>query len=278
MAPGIYTPQAEPLLSPNAPATNHGSILQADGPALDNATLVTTDFYPLQFESAASRQLTTKLNAATNSSLLIASPYNFADQLLDLRSLDTPNRLFALALTGLTPTRPDYATAPYVDSLNWQAVLIQLRDLARAENFEWKEQSFYVVIFRSKLKEVVNRDLLHLLDQTSHVEATASGGLLKYWFGDPNSESRNLATCLWRSKEDARLGGLGPWHKKARSAARDLYDSITFSSHRFTIKDGITGWSFDQWEPKGSEVAHPHAPASAEDSCERALPASGLPL
>jgi hypothetical protein len=52
-----------------------------------------------------------------------------------------------------------------------------------------------VVIFRSKRKEVVDKYLLHVLDQQSHIEATASGGLLKYWFGDPNPERRNVATC-----------------------------------------------------------------------------------
>jgi hypothetical protein len=33
------------------------------------------------------------------------------------------------------------------------------------------------------------------LDYESHREACESGGLLKYWFGGPSEERRNLATC-----------------------------------------------------------------------------------
>jgi len=33
------------------------------------------------------------------------------------------------------------------------------------------------------------------LDEGSHAEATKSGGLLKYWFGMPDEDGRNLATC-----------------------------------------------------------------------------------
>jgi hypothetical protein len=70
-----------------------------------------------------------------------------------------------------------------------------LKRLVTAERLEWKKQDFYVVIFRSKLKENINRDRLGELDDHSHEEATASGGLLKYWFGSTNEERRNLATC-----------------------------------------------------------------------------------
>jgi hypothetical protein len=53
---------------------------------------------------------------------------------------------------------------------------------------------------------------------------------------------------FWYSKEDARKGGLGPWHKKARAAAQVLYDSIIFSTHRFTVLDGAVGYQFADWE------------------------------
>ena len=40
-------------------------------------------------------------------------------------------------------------------------------------------------------------------------------------------------------------GGAGPWHRQARAAAGQLYDSIVFGRLRFTIEDDVRGWSFE---------------------------------
>jgi hypothetical protein len=241
-----------------------------------NPSLVTTDFDELRFRAAAQSQLEiNRVNLsvveANNiirgpelSSLLISSPYNNDGHYLDLKDLDKHNLVFAKALTGLKPVREDYATAPYLSALNFSEVLDIVKTLAKEEDFEWKKQSFHVVIFRSKLKEDIDRELLYKLDYESHREACESGGLLKYWFGAVDSERRNLATCkfminedlytvaknllgFWRSREDARLGGLGPWHKKARAAGKELYESIIFSTHRFSILDGADDLEFEDW-------------------------------
>jgi hypothetical protein len=53
---------------------------------------------------------------------------------------------------------------------------------------------------------------------------------------------------IWRSKEDARLGGLGPDHKKARTAARELYQQITFTTWRLVIEDGAHGVKLEEWK------------------------------
>ncbi|PIA88801.1 UPF0643 protein [Cercospora beticola] len=180
-----------------------------------------------------------------NATHLISSPYDdFANQ-LTLHDLETPYRLFAFALTALKPIREDYATAPYLESFNWSEVFALLRELCKQERFEWKELSFYTVIFRSTLLPGIDRDRLGLLDQMSHQEACASGGLLKYWFGSCDGELRNLATCLWRSREDAAAGGGGPWHAQARAAARTMYKQISFHTHRLVVEDGATSWRLD---------------------------------
>ena len=127
--------------------------------------------------------------------LLVSSPYTESDHLLDLRTLDTPCGLFARALAILHPIRSDYAIADYTDSFNWESVMTRLRTLASNEDCQWQRQSFYTVTFRSKLKPNINRALLRQFDKESHREAIASGGLLKYWFGNPDGERRNLATC-----------------------------------------------------------------------------------
>ena len=126
---------------------------------------------------------------------IISSPYDDLSNQLDLQPLRLSARLFAVALTCLAPTRSDYATAPYQSTFNWPAVLTTLQTLCLRSGLTWKEQQFYVVIFRSKLRKGVDRVRLRQLDKRSHEEACANGGLLKYWFGNTDEGMRNLATC-----------------------------------------------------------------------------------
>lgn len=126
---------------------------------------------------------------------LTVSPYLDPEHLLDLRSVDTPNRLLALAATQLEPATSEYATVKYEDALDWDSFMATLKSLAAREGYRWTRQEFYVVEFRSILKQNIDVDLLFKLDKESHVEATQSGGLLKYWYGVPDAERRNLATC-----------------------------------------------------------------------------------
>lgn len=150
-------------------------------------------------------------NIDLNATHLVSSPYpEFANQ-LRLEGLETSFKLLAFALSILRPVRADYATAPYLMSFNWGEVFALLQSLCKRAGFCWKEMDVYVVIFRSKLLESADRTRLGLLDQKSHEEACASGGLIKYWFGSTDNDRRNLATCLWRHADDASLGGGGPW-------------------------------------------------------------------
>lgn len=133
----------------------------------------------------------------SSNNLLISSPYLTLSHALDLRTLDPQCQLFARALALMTAVRSDYATAEYTASFNWAPIMAHLRVLAQREGVQWEQQRFYTVIFRSKLNENIDRDLLRKLDEESHREAAESGGLLKYWFGIPNDERRNLATCKY---------------------------------------------------------------------------------
>ncbi|KAK5058937.1 hypothetical protein LTR84_011201 [Exophiala bonariae] len=178
---------------------------------------------------------------------LIVSPYLEREHQLDLRTVDTPFRLLALALTRLEKATNDYATVKYEDAFKWSDLINHLKDLADREGYEWKRQIFYVVEFRSKLKSEIDNELLFKLDKKSHEEATACGGLLKYWYGEPDQERRNLATCLWRSKEDAINGGRGPWHKQARACIANMYESIDVTGVQLTVEDDVKSWHFERW-------------------------------
>lgn len=264
MAPGIgNVVLPTPVYIPTKQASQREPQQQS---SLHHHSLITTDSNALQFHAAASLQLKSgqlQDNGHTlpSNDLLITSPYNDPRHLLNLKTLDTANQLLAKALTIFQPIRADYATAPYLDSFNWQAVFDFLRELAQhKEGFHWKRQSFYVVAFRSRLFPDADSGRLGELDAYSHQEATASGGLLKYWFGVKNGNCENLATCelsiflilmlaelivvtgLWHSREDARNGGTGPWHKKARGAAKELYEKIDFTTLELVIEDGVSGW------------------------------------
>ena len=144
----------------------------------------------LSSHSAAWREL-----ADPSITRLITSPYLEDQHKLDLSVLDSTNRLMALALTALHSARPDYAVCEYEQAFNWSGVMEKLTSIAKEEGVVWKQQTFYVVEFRSKLKEVIDTDLLYQLDKQSHAEAVESGWLLKYWYGSPDGERQNLATC-----------------------------------------------------------------------------------
>ncbi|KAK3074178.1 hypothetical protein LTR53_003576 [Teratosphaeriaceae sp. CCFEE 6253] len=127
---------------------------------------------------------------------LINSPYTSLANQLQLSTLDPPTALFALALTFLTQTRAEYATAPYASAFNWPTVFSALRDLCHRHSLPWQRHAFHVVIFRSTRRRDFDPDpdLIRQLDPESHHEACESGGLLKYWFGSVDGEMRNLAT------------------------------------------------------------------------------------
>lgn len=196
MAPSISDVLPLPTFTPQPSKKNTGT-----GPvALFHHSLVTDRYDALKFHAAASLQLDFghgNREFATADDYLISSPYNEPSHLLDMRRLETPSQIFAKALTILKPVRDDYATASYIDSFNWQSVINLVQEISAAENYEWKEQSFYVVVFQSHLNADADMSLLHDLDSHSHEEATTSGGLLKYWFGSKDENHRNLATCKY---------------------------------------------------------------------------------
>ena len=116
---------------------------------------------------------------AYDENFLVCSAYDEKPHLLDLRTLDTANQLLAKSLVVLKCLREDYATAPYVEIFNWDEVVESVRHLAKASEFEWKESSFYIVVFRSRIPPTTVYEDLHTLDKDAHAEATKSGGFLK---------------------------------------------------------------------------------------------------
>ena len=110
---------------------------------------------------------------------IIISPYVEAPHLLDLQTLEPQAQLLARALRGLRSVRDDYATAPYVDIFNWAEVIATLRQLVAEKGQIWREQMFYIVVFRSQIPPTTDYSHLGVLDKDAHAEAMKSGGFLK---------------------------------------------------------------------------------------------------
>lgn len=206
----------------------------------------------IQIEIAPTSPSSSEEGEARTDRFFVQSPYTEQDHLLDLNTLDYENALLAKALAKLRNTRPDYATAPYEQSFNWNEVIDELRALVRqnpaGSSRPFKQTSFYVVAFRSQIKPETDYSHLGELDKAAHAEAVASGGFLKYWFGEPDAELRNLATCLWRSREDAIAGGKGPAHRKAAGSTRSLYAYWKIDQHRLTIADDVDSFDISPWD------------------------------
>ncbi|KAL7898633.1 hypothetical protein HDV63DRAFT_374297 [Trichoderma sp. SZMC 28014] len=189
-----------------------------------------------------------ELSALDEERFVLKSPYSERPHLLDLETVSHEAGLLAKALRTLKPIREDYATAPYEESFNWPEVIAEAKRLSQRSGKEFKETSFYIVVFRSKILTHTDYDLLCELDKAAHAEAVASGGFLKYWFGEPDEELQNLSTCVWCSREAAMVGGRGPAHRKAVSVTRHQYAYYNIDQLRLTIRDNVDDWSISLWK------------------------------
>jgi len=153
----------------------------------------------------------------------------------------------ARALAAMRQTTEAYATTAYPEAFNWEEVISKLSQISQDEDFEFPETNFYVIVFRSRIPQTTSRVHLGDLDAAAHLEAVKSGGLLKYWFGTPDGDGRNLATCVWRRSSDAKLGGAGKGHAQAMREVRGLYLEWKVERLSLRISANATSWSITNW-------------------------------
>ncbi|RYP72998.1 hypothetical protein DL771_003866 [Monosporascus sp. 5C6A] len=217
----------------------------AEAPVIAYPEKRSTEIPSVEVTAPGDENNTTPANG--KSRFLVASPYTEQEHLLDLDSLDAENVLLAEALALMKNVRLDYATASYIESFNWDEIMEELARLALQRVHRWRETSFFIVAFRSKIPPTTAYEDLGVLDKAAHAEATASGGFLKYWFGSPDNEGRNLATCVWRSLKDAKAGNVGPAHRRAAGATREMYTHWKIDRYRLTIRDELRSWELVDW-------------------------------
>lgn len=195
----------------------------------------------------------------------MSSPYPEQSHHLNLSTIPWNYRLLALALTHMTNAIPTFTTSAYDISFNWGAVISTTRALHEkfassdkihgtripTEHKPFPRTTAYVIVFRSRRAlPLIPTTTARLgeLDSLAHEEAAVSGGLLKYWFGSPNTATgRNLATCLWVDHEHAVRGGGGPGHRKAMREARGMYVGWDVERLRLIIEEGAEEYRFEKW-------------------------------
>lgn len=174
---------------------------------------------------------------------IISSPYVEQEHLLDLLELEIQHRIIAVALQKFRPVSEKYAFDDYASSFNIGEVVEEIRGLSA--KFDVEIPSIYIIAFRSVLnpekRNPVDLESLYDFDKRSHAEANQLGGLLKYWFGVPDGETgQNLATCWWRSAEDAKIGGTGNAHRESVSKTRQWYQ--LWHVEEYILELGAKSW------------------------------------
>lgn len=141
--------------------------------------------------------------------------------------------------SSATPTsEPDSSATIISKTFNWSSLRLPLS----------LEHEWYGVTFRS-VRRLASASLsLYQADRLSHEEAVTSGGLILYWYGQPDAQTgENLATCIWTSREEARKASALPLHKSARDLAVQAYETFELDRYRVVKREGESGLSIEPW-------------------------------
>ncbi|KAF9519213.1 hypothetical protein BS47DRAFT_1337441 [Hydnum rufescens UP504] len=134
---------------------------------------------------------------------------------------------------------PDIDPTPFPEAFNWDELALP-EDEAR----EW-----YCVVFRSRRKLGSDSGPLYDADRVAHQEAIQNGGLIMYWYGEPNPRTRNnLATCIWQSRAHAIAANAQPYHRCAAKLAEASYETYVLERWVLTKEKGSTGVSIEPYK------------------------------
>jgi hypothetical protein len=120
------------------------------------------------------------------------------------------------ALDQLVPTTEAYARLPLADAFNWADCASTI------EPGEW-----YLVAFRSTIRQAAAVDRLRKYDDLAHAEASGAPGFVHYYKGPLAGDGSCLSFCLWTSRADARTASRQPAHLEAVSLIAETYAEYT---------------------------------------------------
>jgi hypothetical protein len=154
----------------------------------------------------------------------------------------------------LEPTCPDYARLPLAAAFTWADCV----SLANAG--EW-----YLVAFRSILRDAADLDRLREYDDRAHDEARSSRGFVHYLKGPANDRGECLSFCLWTSRAHARAAAGRPAHREAVTVAHATYERYALEFLRLMKRPGVAEFEFAQYdEPSPAAPRLQSLPAAAD--------------
>jgi hypothetical protein len=150
----------------------------------------------------------------------------------------------------LEPTCPDYARLPVGEAFSWA-------DCSRAADAgEW-----YLVAFRSVLREGADQDRLREYDDLAHADAQLAPGFVHYFKGPANDRGECLSFCLWTSRGHARAAAGRPAHREAVTIAHGTYEQHTLEFLRLIKRAGAAEFDFQPFDLPSAASGTPSAPA-----------------
>jgi hypothetical protein len=140
-------------------------------------------------------------------------------------------------LTGLRPAADAYALLPIADAFDWDA------HAAPHLAGEW-----YLVVFRSIRREVIDEIRLTNLDDAAHEEAASAPGFIHYFKGPLAADLSCMSFCMWNSRADARAAAGLPAHRAAVIATGEAYESYALEFVRVTKDAGERHFGFESFD------------------------------
>jgi heme-degrading monooxygenase HmoA len=137
----------------------------------------------------------------------------------------------------LTPAAADYATWPLPEAFTWSGCA------PRIEAGEW-----YLVAFRSILREGADEKVLEEYDLRAAEEAAQAPGFVHYYRGPVTSTRACLSFCIWESRDNARTASRGPRHIEAISLVEQMYESYKLEFHRLTKRADVAEFQFEPYD------------------------------
>jgi hypothetical protein len=141
------------------------------------------------------------------------------------------------AFASLTPAVPDYASLPVAEAFTWS------RCAAKLDPGEW-----YLVAFRSVIRDGADTALLWEHDRRAHREARRRPGFVHYFHGYPNEQGECLSFCLWESRELAREAASGPAHLQAVGLVHEMYESYVLEFLRVRKRTEDSELAFESYD------------------------------
>jgi hypothetical protein len=141
------------------------------------------------------------------------------------------------AFASLAPAVPEYASLPVAEAFTWSRCAVEL-DAA-----EW-----YLVAFRSVIRDTADTALLWEHDRRAHHEARRRPGFVHYFHGYPNERGECLSFCLWDSRKNARDAASGPAHLEAVGLVHEMYESYVLEFLRVRKRPGTSELEFESYD------------------------------